>query len=134
MAPTTPLPVRSRGEEGTRVQNWIGTPDGGWQAEASPIGHVDGSSPPTLLLYAERDWPAIQRQTLLLRDALRAAGRPAELVRVPGQDHYTIVLTLSRGAVPEGAPRVLEFVHSTSCAARGGAGSTGWARRRRASR
>jgi acetyl esterase/lipase len=87
-----------------------------WQTDASPIAHVSEAAPPTLFLYAERDWPAVQRQTFLLRDALDAASVPTELVRVPGQDHYTIVLTLSRDAIAEGAPRIVEFVNSLDCA------------------
>jgi acetyl esterase/lipase len=86
-----------------------------WQVEASPIAHVSPEAPAALLLYAENDWPAIQRQTLLLRDALDSAGGETQVVQVPGQDHYTIVLTLSRDRIVEGAPRIVEFVSALDC-------------------
>lgn len=92
-----------------------GDPSDAWQDKASPIRHVSAESPSTLLLFAENDWPAIQRQTFLLRDALEAAGTHTQLSRVPDQDHFTIVLTLSRDSYAEGGPGIVEFIRSLDC-------------------
>lgn len=89
-----------------------GDPGEAWQVDASPVTYLHPDAPPALLLYAERDWPALQRQALVLHEAFARFGVPADLVRVPGQDHYTIVLTLSRDSVAESAPRIVEFVRS----------------------
>ncbi len=87
-----------------------GDPTDDWQSDASPVTYLSGEAPPALHLYAARDWPSIQRQVFLLNEAFARFGVDSSVVRVPGQDHYTIVLTLSRDDVPEGAPRILEFV------------------------
>ncbi len=85
-----------------------------WQREASPIFHVRQDSPPTLVIYASGEPEDIKRQSVLLDRALRAAGAESRTVLVPDEDHYRIILALSR---PDktAAPAILEFIRSHDC-------------------
>jgi len=86
-----------------------------WQAEASPVTRVTGATPPFLILYAGGETRALQRQSHLLDDALRAAGAESRVVVVPGRSHTRIVPTLSRDDQTAG-PAVVAFVRSLACA------------------
>lgn len=94
-----------------------GDPGGAWLRDASAISFVTPEAPPALVLYAQDDWLPLHRQARLLRDALRRVGVAVRLVEVPEEDHYTVVLTLSKRTRPEAAPRILDFVRSRSCSA-----------------
>ena len=85
-----------------------------WQAEASVVPLVTPDAPPTLVLYAGGDYPALIRQNELLAEALRAAGAPVEVVVVPGRSHFRIVPTLSRDDQTAG-PAMLAFVRGLGC-------------------
>ncbi len=85
-----------------------------WQAEASPVTRVTADAPPFLLLYAGGETRALQRQSGLLAEALRAVGAQSHVVVVPGRSHTRIVPTLSRGDQTAG-PAVVAFVRSLAC-------------------
>ena len=66
-----------------------GTPTqmpGRYQA-ASPIDNVRCGSPPTLLIYGDRDHVVDFRSALRLRDALRACGTDVTLLDLPWTEH-----------------------------------------------
>jgi acetyl esterase/lipase len=88
-----------------------GDPGDAWKYQASPVRFVGDGAPATLVLYAEDDWPALHRQAELLDAALRAAGARSRLVELPGEDHYTVVLALSREDGPA-THEMLEFIHA----------------------
>jgi len=56
-------------------------------AVANPITYIDGSEPPFLILHGDADPVVPYRQSVLLRDALEAAGVPVALHRVFGGGH-----------------------------------------------
>jgi len=88
--------------------------DEDWMREASVVDRIGRDAPPTLILYAEDDWDSLQRQAVVLEEALRAAGGPARRVEIPDEDHYTVILALSRTEGVAG-PSVVEFVSDTRC-------------------
>jgi acetyl esterase/lipase len=85
-----------------------------WQREASPITRLREGAPPALILYAENDWAALHRQAELLNAALRDVGASSRLLEIPHEDHYSIVLSLTRPDEPA-APAILDFIRNTSC-------------------
>jgi acetyl esterase/lipase len=56
-------------------------------AAASPITHVDATSPPVLLLHGDADVLVPIAQSEAMERALLAAGVPTRLVRIPGGVH-----------------------------------------------
>jgi len=96
-----------------------GDPGDAWMREASPVSYVTREAPPALLLYAQKDWPALRRQAHVLGDALAGAGVPQRVVEIPDEDHYTIAVALSRAGTPV-SEAVLQFVRSNAarCAER----------------
>jgi acetyl esterase/lipase len=88
--------------------------DEDWMREASVVERIGRDAPDTLILYAEDDWDSLRRQAFVLEEALRAAGGPARRVEVPGEDHYTVILALSRHEGVAG-PSVVDFVSDTRC-------------------
>jgi acetyl esterase/lipase len=56
-------------------------------ASASPITHVKAASPPVLLLHGDADVLVPLSQSQAMEQALRAAGVPTRLVRIPGGIH-----------------------------------------------
>ena len=88
--------------------------DPDWAREASPVAHMGEFLPATLILYADGDWPSLRRQSQLLGQALEARGSRVETRVVEGEDHYTIVPTLSRDDRPAGEA-ILDFVTHTVC-------------------
>ena len=88
--------------------------DADWQHEASTLRFADATAPPTLILYADGDWPSLHRQAELLDAALRDAGAARRTLIVPDEDHYSIILALSRDD-KQAAPAMLEFIRDTDC-------------------
>jgi dipeptidyl aminopeptidase/acylaminoacyl peptidase len=60
--------------------------------EISPSDHADRISIPVLLVHGKDDTVVPLEQTRVMEKALRAAGKPVEVVVMPGEDHW-----LSRG-------------------------------------
>ncbi len=85
-----------------------------WQHEASTLRFADAKAPPTLILYADGDWRSLQRQAQLLDAALRGAGAQSRILVVGDEDHYSIILALSRDD-KQAAPEILEFIRDTDC-------------------
>lgn len=75
---------------------------GHWQ-DARTVTHIDGQSPPMLVVHSVGD-PAVPfTQAVELVDALRRAGRPVEFIPVPGAVH-------SSGSLPAVSSRVDAFL------------------------
>jgi dipeptidyl aminopeptidase/acylaminoacyl peptidase len=55
---------------------------------ASPIAHVDGHYPPTLLVHGTSDTRVPHPMTMRLVQALEQAGVPVDLHLYAGQDHF----------------------------------------------
>ena len=53
----------------------------------SPISHVSSQSPPTLLIHGTKDELVSVKQSRMLRDRLKALGRPGLLVEMPWATH-----------------------------------------------
>ncbi len=87
-----------------------------WKRVASPVRFARADAPPALILYAGGEWASLQRQAAVLHEALQASGAKSRLVEVPGEDHYRIVLTLSRDDKTAG-PAMLDFIgeNETRC-------------------
>jgi dipeptidyl aminopeptidase/acylaminoacyl peptidase len=60
--------------------------------EISPSEHADKVSIPVLLIHGKDDTVVPLEQTRIMEKALRDAGKPVEVVVMPGEDHW-----LSRG-------------------------------------
>jgi acetyl esterase/lipase len=87
-----------------------------WKREASPVFAARADAPETLILYAKGEPEDLKRQSVVLDVWLRAAGADSRIVEVPGEDHYRIILTLSRPDKTAG-PAMLEFIETTDCPA-----------------
>lgn len=53
----------------------------------SPVDQLDAKMPPALVFHGDADTTVPQRQSLALRDKLRATGNVCEFVNVPGGSH-----------------------------------------------
>ncbi len=60
--------------------------------DISPVDHVTAATPPILLIHGKDDTVVPFEQSQMMLDALRKAGRPADLVTLKSEDHW-----LSRG-------------------------------------
>jgi acetyl esterase/lipase len=92
-----------------------GAPDQQWRQEASPVSFADASDPPFLILYAEGESEALQRQSRRLDEVLLLAGVDSQVVIVPGQSHSRMVLALSHPDKTV-APAMLAFIMKGQCA------------------
>jgi dipeptidyl aminopeptidase/acylaminoacyl peptidase len=61
-------------------------------AQISPARHAGDADIPVLLIHGRDDTVVPIAQSRRMADALRAAGKPVELLELPGEDHW-----LSRG-------------------------------------
>jgi dipeptidyl aminopeptidase/acylaminoacyl peptidase len=55
---------------------------------ASPIAHVNGDYPPTLLVHGTADTRVPHAMTMRMYQALEQAGVPVDLYLYAGQDHF----------------------------------------------
>ena len=67
-----------------------------WQRNASAATYLSRSAPPFLLFYANGDSASLRRQSQHFHELIQAKGLRSRLVRVPGESHILIVLTLTR--------------------------------------
>jgi len=84
------LDVRGMAQHPAVVEFLGGTPREVGQAvyeDASPIRHVDQHTPPTLLLHGTADTTVPYEQSERFCEAVRAAGRHAELFTAEGAEH-----------------------------------------------
>src|SRR5262249_44228920 len=77
--------------------------------EASPLSHVQKGLPPFLILYAQSELPRLAAMANDFGKAWREAGNKAEVRRVPGCTHNTILFRLNRPDAPA-APILLQFM------------------------
>ena len=64
-----------------------GAPDAKLYWEASPVNHVTPDDPPFLLIHGDGDKTVPYQQSEIMEAALRKAGVPVKLIRVPGGGH-----------------------------------------------
>jgi arylformamidase len=70
------------------------------EAALSPQRHLERIHTPLVLLYGSLETPEFKRQTQDFAAALRAAGKPVELIHAEGYNHFELMETL---ASPYGA-------------------------------
>jgi arylformamidase len=63
--------------------------------QLSAIRHLDRLSTPLLLAYGTCETPEFQRQTRDFQAAVKAAGKPVELLVAEGYNHFEIIETLA---------------------------------------
>jgi acetyl esterase/lipase len=89
--PITDLPALDRTATGSFEAHLLGGPIGerlDAARAASPVAHVHGGAPPFLLQHGDRDTMVPVDQSLVLAEALRAAGVAVEIDVVVGADHF----------------------------------------------
>jgi arylformamidase len=77
---------------------FLGPP--GTEAAASPILGIDPAPPPFLLAHGSDDLPHLATQAAAMAEALRQAGGTAELLVLPGRDHFTASYAAGEAAGP----------------------------------
>jgi acetyl esterase/lipase len=77
--------------------------------DASPIAHVHPGMPPFLLFNAERDLPMLPEMGEEFQLVLRQCGCEAELIRVPGRNHNSVMFMAIEDGDPVGRG-ILQFV------------------------
>jgi len=70
-------------------------------AALTPMQNAAKVAAPVILAYGERDAVEAGRQARSFEAALRRAGRQAELVEISGANHWTVVESLARLALPQ---------------------------------
>ena len=68
----------------------------------SPQRHLEHVNAPIVLLYGSLETPEFQRQTREFADALTDAGKPCELIRAEGYNHFELTETLGNPYGPLG--------------------------------
>src|ERR671934_588675 len=68
----------------------------------SPQRHLGAVRAPIVLLYGSLETPEFQRQTREFADALTDAGKPCELIRAEGYNHFELTETLGNPYGPLG--------------------------------
>ncbi len=68
----------------------------------SPQRHLERIVAPMVLVYGSLETPEFQRQSRDFAEALRRAGKPVELVRAEGYNHFEIAETLGNPYGPVG--------------------------------
>ena len=91
-----------------------GTKPGDWQREVSPVTYAHSGAPPFLILYAGGETKSLIRQSQRFSQILTQSGISNEVVKVPGQSHARMVLTLSHDDKTAG-PAILRFIETTPC-------------------
>jgi arylformamidase len=67
-------------------------------AAMSPLRHLPSRTAPLVVAYGGAELPELQRQSRDYCTALKAAGVPAELMALAGDDHFSILEELARPA------------------------------------
>ena len=60
----------------------------------SPQRHLDRITAPIVLAYGDQETPEFQRQSRDFAAALRSAGKPVELIKAAGYNHFELMETL----------------------------------------
>jgi dipeptidyl aminopeptidase/acylaminoacyl peptidase len=56
--------------------------------ELSPVQHIDNVTIPILLIHGDNDPVVPLKQSQLMANALKKAGKPYEFVKLKGEDHW----------------------------------------------
>ena len=64
--------------------------------ELSPIHFADRLTCPVLVAFAEHDTDEFRRQSLAFAEAAQRAGKPCDMLCMPGLNHFTIVEQLAQ--------------------------------------
>jgi len=80
----------------------------------SPIKFANGKAPPFLIFYSEKEEKELQDGSKKLDEALRQAGGSSQILEVPGEDHKTVVLSLSNPKLMP-ANAILVFLRTLAC-------------------
>jgi len=64
--------------------------------EASPLFHLQAGAPPFLVTYCQWDYPTLPAQAKRLHAALQRAGMASERVYVPGENHISEMLSVTK--------------------------------------
>ena len=86
--------------------------DKNWRQRGSILPLTATNPPPTLVMFAGGDTPALKRQSQLLAAALKQAGASTTVLEAPGLSHTRIVPTLSREDRVASAA-ILDFLRAT---------------------
>ncbi len=68
--------------------------DDATEERLSPQRHIDKISTPLIVAYASLDTPEFRRQSVEFAAALKAAGKPVELIRGDNYNHFEFIETL----------------------------------------
>jgi acetyl esterase/lipase len=85
------------------------------RADASPINHVRPGLPPFLIVSAARDLPTLGAMADEFHQALRTNGCDAQLLRVDGRNHHSIIFMAVDDRDPVGRAMV-DFVRRNAAA------------------
>lgn len=66
---------------------FLGAPDSGNEADASPMNHIQPDAPPFHIAWGQNDFPHLRAQAANFADALRAAGVAVSTQELAGADH-----------------------------------------------
>jgi dipeptidyl aminopeptidase/acylaminoacyl peptidase len=86
-------------------REWIGDPtkDRERLIATSPAKHVANIKAPLMLIHGKDDTVVSYRHSAIMADAMKAAGKPVEMVTIDGDDHW-----LSRASTNKRVLRELE--------------------------
>ncbi|OXR48245.1 hypothetical protein PuT2_13715 [Pusillimonas sp. T2] len=68
---------------------FLGPLEAGLDQSASPLHLVDHGLPPFLLTWGDNDFPHLKRQALEMKAALAEQGNIADMLELPGCNHFT---------------------------------------------
>jgi dipeptidyl aminopeptidase/acylaminoacyl peptidase len=85
--------IRSAGQRSETMRFWraaIGVSGAGDPVadRLSPAKHAADADAPILLIHGKEDTVVDPNQTAIMAAALRRAGKPVEVVTLPGEDHW----------------------------------------------
>jgi arylformamidase len=66
---------------------FLGVPEDGYEAAASPLRQISAPLPPFFMAWGEKDFPHLVLQARAMGEALRAVGAALEQVELPGCNH-----------------------------------------------
>jgi acetyl esterase/lipase len=81
---------------------------------ASPINHVKAKDPPFLIIYADKDLPAIDKMSEAFGKKLVDAKCDATVLKATDRTHYTIIIQLALSADDFCTAAMLDFIAKNS--------------------
>ena len=99
-----------RAERGIKDQNVI-TAD-----EAAPINHLHKVTPPILILFGDKDWPARREENLYFAALLKSMGNNrVQTLQIDNRTHGSIAGNIAQAGDPA-AEAILQFIRSAGTA------------------